>query len=327
MNWNITVRFFCVVAVLVAVGQVNAQTGVKFSHGFTTIDDGGIAFLRNSGNLAIIDQQGGGGGGTTRLDIYTTNGVLVNIVQLPGTNILDDGLTDLPNGNLVVLTDTGDVLEIDPVSGAIVPGGYGGFNVLAALGPGAETSGFAVNPVTLSLWVIDDNGNPFDTLTQFDQDGNVISGPIFALPANLNGDAEAVTLMPGMQTLMVAEDDTNSVMEITPTGELVQNLSVATLSAGSGLFVDPDGLAVDFETDRMFVMNKGDNNGNVMVFDLTVPILLGDINGDGVVNLLDVSPFIDVINSGVFNANADMNQDGVVNLLDVSPFVDALTGN
>ena len=85
--------------------------------------------------------------------------------------------------------------------------------------------------------------------------------------------------MPGLQTLMVAEDDTNSLMEITRTGALLQNHSVAALSAGSGLFVDPDGIAVDFETNRMFVSNKGDNNGNVMVFNLTPPLLLGDVNG------------------------------------------------
>lgn len=326
MNWKLSAKLICVVAVLIAVDYSNAQTDVQYSHGFTTFDDGGIAYLRNSGNLAIIDQQGGGGGGATRLEIYTTNGAFVNFVPLPA-GILDDGLADLPNGNLVVLTTAGEVLEIDPVSGAIVPGGYGGFNVLTALGAGAQTSGFAVDPATLDLWVIDDNGNPFDTLTQFDQTGNVLSGPFPALPAFPNGDAEAVSLMPGLQTLMVAEDDTNALMEITPTGVLVQNLSVADLSAGSNLFVDPTGIAVDFETNRMFVCNKGDNTGNVMVFDLTVPILLGDVNGDGVVDLLDVNPFVKVLTTGVYNENADMNQDGVVNLVDVAPFIDAIAGN
>ena len=55
-------------------------------------------------------------------------------------------------------------------------------------------------------------------------------------------------------------------------------------------------------------------------------IILGDVNGDGVVNLLDVAPFVDAISTGTFVPEADINQDGVVNLLDVNPFIDLLSG-
>ena len=54
--------------------------------------------------------------------------------------------------------------------------------------------------------------------------------------------------------------------------------------------------------------------------------LLGDVNCDGFVDLLDVGPFIDLLIGGGFNSKADINQDGVVDLLDVGPFVDILTG-
>lgn len=53
---------------------------------------------------------------------------------------------------------------------------------------------------------------------------------------------------------------------------------------------------------------------------------LGDVNQDGAVNLLDVTPFIDVLVTGIYLCEADINQDGVVDLLDVGPFVDLLTG-
>ncbi len=56
------------------------------------------------------------------------------------------------------------------------------------------------------------------------------------------------------------------------------------------------------------------------------PSLPGDVNQDGVVNLLDVSPFVDVVSSGGFQVEADINQDGVVNLLDVGPFIELLNG-
>ncbi len=53
--------------------------------------------------------------------------------------------------------------------------------------------------------------------------------------------------------------------------------------------------------------------------------LLGDVNMDCNVDLLDVSAFVAVLQSGGFQANADINGDGNVDLLDVGPFVDLLT--
>lgn len=55
--------------------------------------------------------------------------------------------------------------------------------------------------------------------------------------------------------------------------------------------------------------------------------LLGDINCDGVVDLLDVQPFVDLISNGVFSEKGDFDQDGMVTLLDVGPFVDALANS
>lgn len=55
-------------------------------------------------------------------------------------------------------------------------------------------------------------------------------------------------------------------------------------------------------------------------------VLLGDINLDGVVDLLDVAPFVELLTTDVFQAEADINQDGEVDLLDVAPFVNVLTG-
>jgi hypothetical protein len=55
-------------------------------------------------------------------------------------------------------------------------------------------------------------------------------------------------------------------------------------------------------------------------------ILLGDVNMDGVVNGLDVDPFVGLVTSGTYQAEGDMNEDGVVNGLDVDPFVAAVVG-
>ena len=52
--------------------------------------------------------------------------------------------------------------------------------------------------------------------------------------------------------------------------------------------------------------------------------VLGDVNGDGAVNLLDVDPFVDLLSTGEYLSVADINCDGSVNLLDVSGFIDLL---
>lgn len=73
--------------------------------------------------------------------------------------------------------------------------------------------------------------------------------------------------------------------------------------------------------------------GNVYICDLFGEVfkiadgnmgLIGDMNGDGSINLLDVAPFVTAISNGTFVFEADTNEDGAVNLLDVQPFVDLL---
>ena len=57
-----------------------------------------------------------------------------------------------------------------------------------------------------------------------------------------------------------------------------------------------------------------------------IQVLLGDVNQDGVVDLLDVAPFVALLENGEFQDEGDINEDGSVDLLDVALFVDLLTG-
>ena len=68
--------------------------------------------------------------------------------------------------------------------------------------------------------------------------------------------------------------------------------------------------------------------GNITVNGVFTPatVLVGDVNCDGVVNLLDVEPFVELISTGEFSDKADINTDGIVNLLDVGPFIELLSG-
>lgn len=54
------------------------------------------------------------------------------------------------------------------------------------------------------------------------------------------------------------------------------------------------------------------------------PILAGDVNLDGVVNFFDISAFIMVLTSEVFQAEADTDDSGEVNFLDIASFIEIL---
>lgn len=50
-------------------------------------------------------------------------------------------------------------------------------------------------------------------------------------------------------------------------------------------------------------------------------MLLGDVNLDGVVDFLDISPFIELLSSREFQAEADIDQDGVITFSDIAPLI------
>ena len=70
-----------------------------------------------------------------------------------------------------------------------------------------------------------------------------------------------------------------------------------------------------------YMGNQVEEINTILTAHAIEPAILGDCNFDGVVDFLDVSPFIVTIALGDFLEQADINQDGVVDFLDVSPFI------
>ena len=63
------------------------------------------------------------------------------------------------------------------------------------------------------------------------------------------------------------------------------------------------------------------NMSNAVTLEFDSTVLIGDVNQDGQIDLLDVQPFVDLLINGGFQLEADINGDGLVNLLDVAGFV------
>ncbi len=73
------------------------------------------------------------------------------------------------------------------------------------------------------------------------------------------------------------------------------------------------------------------NNGALFIDDTSImgsliasDVLKGDVDLNGVVNFLDIQPFIVVLSSNGSQAEADTNCDGAVNFLDIQAFIDIL---
>ena len=98
--------------------------------------------------------------------------------------------------------------------------------------------------------------------------------------------------------------------------------STLVLTAGTDIYT------VDKTTGALTLIGDVGLNTTAVAFNMVGCVFegRGDVNMDGVVNLLDVDPFIDALASGTLIQEADVNCDGVVNLLDVTPFVELLIG-
>ena len=55
--------------------------------------------------------------------------------------------------------------------------------------------------------------------------------------------------------------------------------------------------------------------------------LLGDVNGDQLLNIQDIVLSINVILANEYNGSADLNTDGIVNILDIVQLVNIILGN
>jgi len=51
------------------------------------------------------------------------------------------------------------------------------------------------------------------------------------------------------------------------------------------------------------------------------PVLVGDVNLDGVIDFGDIPAFIAVLQAGTFQDEADCNRDGVVDFADIPAFI------
>ena len=108
-------------------------------------------------------------------------------------------------------------------------------------------------------------------------------------------------------------------------GQQFNNNQNLTFPLAQTLYVSGDANAVSSG------INFGVNN---VGFDIHVKAeavpepmgMLGDVDLNGVVNFLDIAPFIDLLSSQTFQFEADIDGNMVVNFFDIAPFIAILSG-
>ena len=166
-----------------------------------------------------------------------------------------------------------------------------------------------------------------------------------ALPAGVTFDTPAVTFSSGNGEGLLPAANSDGLINMTPDfGDIgfgQFQFTAASLPAGASENLLTVNLLIDPETavagEYTVTLLTGDDQSNITPKDdegqeltsttgtLTLadadPILLGDVNVDGQVNFLDISPFISLLSDSGMQAEADTNQDGMVTFLDIAPFI------
>ena len=84
-----------------------------------------------------------------------------------------------------------------------------------------------------------------------------------------------------------------------------------------------DGSLIESESETSYLIINSNSSVETQIIPINVeytdePSLTGDINGDLIVNILDVVVLVNIVLSGQeYDENADINQDGIINILDV----------
>lgn len=107
---------------------------------------------------------------------------------------------------------------------------------------------------------------------------------------------------------------------------LDQTITIINRGAGEVLSGTlSDGTAFDFELNDVLTFSPLDDffadDATVTVTLAAPSVTLGDVSGDGLVNFLDISPFIAVLTAEDFQDEADIDGNGAVNFLDIGPFI------
>ena len=174
-----------------------------------------------------------------------------------------------------------------------IPDGYPGEgNFILFNNDGNEAVEF-VPPVDENGFYTIEDGQPYgpdDIIWDSPYMSTAMQGGAFRLP---NGNT------------LVTDCDDAIIKEFTPSGSIVWSY---TQSGNNANIARAQKYSVDF-------------------FDIVDDGIVGDINGDNILNILDIVSLVNLVLSGNYDVTGDINQDGFLNILDIVSLVNLILVN
>ena len=104
------------------------------------------------------------------------------------------------------------------------------------------------------------------------------------------------------------------------------NMTVISWTGGVYQFDGAGNLQNSYDPDPTIPSRAGKSRSMAFAFQNVTTTLLGDVNLSGAVTFADIPPFIEVLISGEYQAEADIDQDLDVDFDDIAPLVTILIG-
>ena len=189
--------------------------------------------------------------------------------------------------------NNGDHILGDQHSINWIPEGYPGEGNFILFNNGANEAVEFVPPVDQDGFYFIEDGEPYgpdDTIWDSPYYSTAMQGGAFRLP---NGNT------------LITDCDSGDIEEVTLSGSVVWAYSQ---SGNNSNIARAQKYALDY-------------------FDEVDSGIAGDINDDGILNILDIVSLVNLVLADDYNSTADINQDNIINILDIVSLVNLILAN
>jgi len=160
----------------------------------------------------------------------------------------------------------------------------------------------------------------YDFLNYYQYTSNSLPSRIGISDLNGDGKPDILTIdwLGGISIMVNSSTEGNIVLEeqmIIGIGSFPLSIATADLNMDS----TPEIVVTNWEVEGMRVIHN--------FLPVNEDNLQGDLNGDGVIDILDLIVLVNMILNGEYSIIADWNEDGVVNILDIIIYKNIILGN
>lgn len=147
--------------------------------------------------------------------------------------------------------------------------------------------------------------------------------------------------MSGINLIDVVGDNSGEINGATWSGDLIPTPNWLSVESANNWLSVGESEPIHIYVNPIELNENSNYTGNVIIssnanfLPINIPItlqtlsnsLLGDINFDGLINIVDVVQMVNFVLSSTYIPQADMNSDGIINVLDIVQLVGIILGN